>query len=313
MTRYIISRLIQMCPVVLVVTFVIFSITLLLPGDPAVAMLGEQSTQAERQALREEMGLNLPVPVQYARWLGNVARGDFGRSLRSSEPVREMLLRRAPITVELSLLSVLLGIAIGIPTGIAAALRRNTWVDVTAGVIAMSSLAIPHFWAGILMIMFFSVYLAWLPSSGYVSFFVDPLNNLKLMLLPTLTLGGSLAALIMRQTRTSLLGVMATDYIRTARAKGARETRVVLRHGLRNALLPVVTVVGLQIGTLLGGAVITETIFSLPGLGRMLIEGIFTRDFPAVQGAILFLVLGILIVNLLTDLAYFVLDKRIAR
>jgi peptide/nickel transport system permease protein len=313
MSRYVVSRLLQMIPVVFVVTFLVFSITLLLPGDPTIAMLGEQSSAADRAALGHEMGLDLPIPMQYARWIGNLTRGRLGTSLRSHEPVGDMLLHRAPLTIELSLLSVAFAALIGIPAGVLAALRRNSWVDVVASVAAMFSMAVPFFWAGILMISFFSITLGWLPSSGYVPLSQDPLQNIRLMILPTITLGGSLAALIMRQTRTSMLEVLGADFVRTARAKGAREPRVVLRHALHNALLPVVTVLGLQIGTLLGGAVITETVFSMSGVGRTLVDGIFTRDFPAVQGAILFLVFGVLIVNLLTDLSYFLLDKRIAR
>ncbi len=313
MPRYILSRILQMIPVMLVVTFMVFSITLLLPGDPTIAMLGEQASAADRAALRQQMGLDLPLPVQYFRWISSLLQGHFGISLRSHEPVAAMLIQRAPLTIELAVLSMTLAALIGVPAGIAAALRRNSWVDVTASIVAMFGMAVPFFWAGIVMITVFSVTLGWLPSSGYVPFFADPLDNLRLMILPTVTLGSSLAALVMRQTRTSMLEVLAADYIRTARAKGAREPRVVLQHALRNALLSVVTVVGLQIGTLLGGAVITETVFSMSGLGRMLVDGIFTRDFPAVQGAILFLVVSVLVVNLLTDLSYFALDKRIAR
>jgi peptide/nickel transport system permease protein len=303
----------QIVPVALVVSFLVFSTTLLLPGDPTITMLGEQSTAAQRAALRNQMGFNLPVPVQYGRWLIRTLSGNFGNSLSTQEPVSHMLATRTPVTVELAILSVVLGAVIGVPAGIIAAVKRNTWVDMLASLIAMIGLAVPFFWAGILLIMVFSIHLGWLPSSGYVPLTVDPLGNLKMMVLPTITLGGTLAALVMRQTRASMLEVLAADYIRTARAKGAREPRVILLHGLRNALLPVVTVVGLQIGTLLGGAVVAETVFSLSGLGRMIVEGIFQRDFPAVQGAILVIVFGILFVNVLTDLSYFVLDKRIQR
>lgn len=312
MIRYVALRLAQMLPVVLVVTFIIFSITLLLPGDPAVAMLGEQSTPAQRALLRQQMGFDLPIPVQYGRWLQHVLAGDFGRSLTTQEPVAEMILRRAPITVELALLSVLLGVAIGMPAGILAAVGRNSWLDMVASIVAMCGLAIPIFWAAILLIFVFSIHLNWLPSSGFVPFTTDPIGNLRSLLLPAIALGGSLAALIMRQTRAAMLEVLSLDFIRTARAKGAREPRVVLHHALRNALLPVVTVVGLQIGTLLGGTVITETVFSLSGLGRMMVDGIFQRDLPAVQGAILFVVLGILVINLLTDVTYRLIDRRAA-
>jgi peptide/nickel transport system permease protein len=251
--------------------------------------------------------------VQYGRWLMRSLSGDFGSSLATQEPVAHMLETRTPVTVELAVLSVILGAAIGVPAGIVAAVRRNRWPDMLASFIAMLGLAVPFFWAGILLIMVFSIHLNWLPSSGYVPFFVDPIGNLKAMVLPTITLGSTLAALVMRQTRSAMLEVMSADYIRTARAKGGREPRVIFHHALRNALLPVITVVGLQVGTLLGGAVVTETVFSLSGLGRMIVEGIFQRDFPAVQGAILVIVFGILVVNMLTDVSYFVLDKRIRR
>ena len=302
-----------MCPVALVVSFLVFSTTLLLPGDPAITMLGEQSSAAQRAVLRTQMGFDLPIPVQYGRWLMRSLSGDFGSSLATQEPVAHMLETRTPVTVELAMLSVVLGAAIGVPAGIVAAVRRNRWPDMLASFIAMLGLAVPFFWAGILLIMMFSIHLNWLPSSGYVPFLVDPIGNLKAMVLPTITLGSTLAALVMRQTRSAMLEVMSADYIRTARAKGGREPRVIFHHALRNALLPVITVVGLQVGTLLGGAVVTETVFSLSGLGRMIVEGIFQRDFPAVQGAILVIVFGILIVNMLTDVSYFVLDKRISR
>jgi len=313
MMRYLFFRLLQMLPVAAVVSFLVFSATLLLPGDPAITMLGEQSTAAQRAALRARMGFDLPIPVQYINWLGRMLTGDFGVSLSTQEPVIEMLRNRTPITVQLALFSIAFGILVGVPAGMVAAIRRNTWVDVSATLIAMTGLAVPYFWAGILLIMAFSIHLHWLPSSGYVPFLVDPVANLRAMVLPTLTLGSGLAALIMRQTRTSMLEVLSADFIRTARAKGAREPRVLLRHALRNALLPVVTVIGLQMGTLLGGAVVTETVFSLSGLGRMLVEGIFQRDFPSIQGAILVIVFSILLVNLATDLSYFALDKRISR
>ena len=313
MIRYVALRIAQMAPVALVVTFVVFSTTLLLPGDPALAMLGEQSTEAQRIALRHSMGFDLPIPLQYGHWLEHVVSGDLGRSLTTQEPVAEMLGHRAPLTLELALLSVVLGMLVGIPAGVFAAVRRNTWVDAVASVGAMCGLAIPLFSAGILLVMLFSIHLNWLPSSGFVPLFRDPVGNLRSMVLPAITLGGSLAALVTRQTRAAMLEVLSADFIRTARAKGAREPRVMVHHALRNALLPVVTVVGLQIGTLLGGTVVTETVFSLSGLGRMVVDGIFQRDLPAIQGAILVIVLSILVVNLLTDIAYHLVDVRVAR
>jgi peptide/nickel transport system permease protein len=313
MLRQLLSRLLQIVPVMLIVTFAVFSMTFLLPGDPTHAILGERSTEQQRAALREQLGLDRPIPTQYVRWLGKVVTGDFGRSLLTQEPVKDMLAQRVPVTLQLTLLSMLLAVLIGVPCGIVAAVRRNSWVDSMVSFFAMSSMAVPYFWAGILLIMLFSIHLHWLPTSGYVPLTQDPLQSLKYSVLPTLTVGGAMAGLIMRQTRASMLGVMTADYIRTARAKGSSELRVIVFHGLRNAMIPVITVTGLQLGTLIGGAVVTETVFSLPGLGRMMVDGIFGRDFPAVQGAILVVVVGILLLNVLMDLSYRMVDKRIGR
>lgn len=311
MLKYTVYRLGQMAPVLFFVSIIIFGLTVMLPGDPTVTILGEFSTPAQREIARVQYGLDQPVPVQYVRWIGRVAKGDFGRSLRTNERVLDLMVERLPVTVEVSILSIVIAIGMGVPLGIAAAVWRNTWIDVTASSVALSSLAIPHFWVGILLIQLFSLVLGWLPPSGFVPLFEDPVQNLRLMIMPALTLGTAFAALIMRQTRASILEVLGEDYIRTARAKGLSETVVLLKHALRNALIPVVTVTGLQVGKVLGGSVITETIFSLPGLGRMVVEAIFSRDFPVVQGGVLFIVLVILMVNLVTDLIYTSLDPRI--
>jgi peptide/nickel transport system permease protein len=222
-----------------------------------------------------------------------------------------MLAARMPVTLQLTLGAILLAVVVGVPLGILAALRRNSWLDMLCSAIAMSGVALPYFWTGMLLIILFSLVLRWLPPSGYVPLLQDPVGNLKLMILPTLTVGAAMSALVMRQTRTAMLQVLSQDFIRTARAKGVSEARVVLRHALRNALIPVITVIGLQTGALVGGAVVTETVFGMPGLGRMVVEGIFERDFAAVQGAILVIVAGVLAVNLATDLCYAALDRRI--
>jgi peptide/nickel transport system permease protein len=310
-TLNVLKRFLYIVPVAVITSFLVFSMLLLLPGDPTFALLGERSTEAERELLRERLGLDQPIPVQYVRWVERTLTGDLGRSLRTQEPVVEMLATAVPVTLELTLLAVILSIVIGVPGGIVAALRRNTWIDFVVSFIAMAGMALPYFWAGILLIRLFSLQLGWLPPSGYVSFFVSPIDNLKLMILPSLTVGISLIALIMRQTRTSMLEVMSQDYIRTARAKGVSKTRLLVRHALHNAMIPVVTVIGLQTGALVSGAVVTETIFSLPGLGRMVVSGIFERDIAPVQAGILVIVIGVILVNLLTDLSYSVLDRRI--
>ncbi|MGK6314326.1 ABC transporter permease [Neorhizobium sp. DT-125] len=311
MISFLIRRLLQLVPVLLVMSVVVFSTSMMLPGDPTTAILGEDASPQDRAALRVELGLDQPVLIQYGRWLVRASSGDLGRSLRTREPVAEMLASRVPVTLELGLLAVVLSLVLGIPLGIVAALKRNSWIDSLVSALSLSSMAIPYFWVGILLIMILSIHLRWLPPSGYVPFFSDPVMNLKLMIMPVITIGTAQAALVMRQTRTAMLQVLSQDYVRTARAKGAGEVRVILGHALRNSLIPVITVVGLQMGALIGGAVVTETVFSLPGLGRMIVDGIFERDFPVVQGAILVVVLGVLLVNLVTDLSYTLVDRRV--
>lgn len=311
MIKHVLRRITNLLPIALMTSFLVFSMLLLLPGDPTFAILGEMATVEERDALRVKMGFDEPIPFQYARWLERTLSGDLGVSLRTHEPVAEMLLTRIPVTLELTVLAVLMSVLIGIPAGILASLHRNSWVDMVVSFLAMGGMALPYFWAGILLIRLFSLQLGWLPPSGYVPIFVDPVENLKLMILPALTVGTSLVALVMRQTRTSMLEVLSQDYIRTARAKGVSRTRLLVRHALHNALIPVVTVIGLQFGALVSGAVVTETIFSLPGLGRMVVEGIFQRDLAPVQAGILVIVAGVIVVNLLTDLSYALLDRRI--
>lgn len=284
---------------------------LLLPGDPTMALLGEYASEEQRLAVYIDRGFDKPIYVQYYHWLTSFLSGDFGRSLRTQEPVSEMLLGSIPVTLELTFLSMLLSVAIGIPLGVISALNRNKLIDSVISFIGMAGLALPHFWAGILLIMLFSLKLGWLPPSGYVPIWEDPISNLKLMIMPCLMVGTSLSALIQRQTRASMLQVLSEDYVRTARAKGVSEFQVVVSHALRNALIPIVTLLGLQFGSMVGGVVITETVFALPGLGRMVVDGIFERDFAPVQAAILFIVFGTLTINLITDLTYATLDKRV--
>jgi peptide/nickel transport system permease protein len=311
MLRLLARRVSQVIPVIIVMSLAVFALTDLLPGDPTITVLGENATPQQRATLRKEMGLDRPAPLRYLDWMGRTLSGDFGRSLRTREPVAAMIAARLPVTVQLTVLSMMVAALIGIPLGIAAALNRNSWIDLTVSVAALAGMALPFFWAGILLIRLFSIQLGWLPPSGYVPLWIDPGRNLTLMILPSLTVGGAMAGLVMRQTRSAMLQTMGQDFIRTARAKGVPESAVVLRHGLRSALLPVVTVIGLQSGALIGGAVVTETIFSLPGLGTMIVDGIFQRDFAVIQGALLTVVLAVVVVNLATDLAYGLLDKRV--
>jgi peptide/nickel transport system permease protein len=300
-----------MIPVIFIVTIAVFSITHLLPGDVTVTIIGETATDEQRALIAEEYGLNDSIIVQYFRWLGHIVRGDFERSFRSHERVTDMIKQRFPATFELTVISMLIAITIGVSAGIITATKRNSLWDISATVLSMVGMAVPVFWLGILLILLFSLKLQILAPSGYIPFTKDPIANLRLMILPTLTLGMALAAVIMRQTRGAMLSVLSQPYIDTARAKGLTERDVNIKHTLRNALIPVVTVVGLQTGTLLGGAVITETVFSIPGMGRMLVQGIFNRDYPVIQGGVIVFVICVLFINVVTDLLYAILDPRI--
>ena len=310
MIRVLLQRLVQAVPVLVLLSMLVFAGTALLPGDPAQAIVGEYATAGQLEQARQAYGLDHPLPVRYAIWAEHVLQGDLGRSLRSREPVAGMLLARIPVTVELALLAALFAGVAGVPLGILAALRRGHAADHVANLLAMGALAMPSFWIGVLLILCFSIWLGLVPPSGYVPFLQDPLENLRLMALPALTLSLHLTGTIIRQTRASVLGVLRQDYVRTAQAKGLTSWRVVTRHVLRNALVPVISVASIQLGLMLGGAVVTETIFSLPGLGRLLVEAIYARDFPVVQGAVLFVVLVVIAVNLLADLAYALADPR---
>lgn len=311
MLNLLVRRIIQAIPVVLVVSAVIFSIAVALPGDPSLIILGENAPEPARQQIRQELGLDKPIVVQYANWLGNAAMGDLGKSYKTGEPVVSVLLTRVPVTIELAALSLIFSVVFGVPLGMIAAIKRNTWIDALVSVFSVSSLAMPFFWIGILLIMLFTLKLHLLPPSGYVPFFEDPVQNLRHMILPVLTLGSAYVALVARQTRAAMIQVLSADYVRTARAKGASEFRVVAIHAFRNALVAVVTVVGLQFAGMMGGAVVTETVFQLPGLGRMITNAIFDRDYGLLQGGILVVVCGVIIVNLITDLTYNLLDPRV--
>jgi peptide/nickel transport system permease protein len=300
-----------MVPVLVLVSVVIFMIIHLTPGDPVLVMLGEEASPEARDRLREELGLNAPLPVQYVIWAGRVVRGDLGRSIRTHQPVSEAILQRLPVTIELSLAAMLVSLSIALPAGIVSALRRNTAADIGSSILALLGVSVPNFFLAILLIWTFALNLRWLPPIGFVPLIQDVGANLRGLIMPAVTLGTALAAVTTRQMRGSLLEVLGNDYIRTAWAKGLREGLVIQRHALKNALIPVITVVGLQMGNLLGSAIITETIFALPGVGRMVVDSIFQRDFPLVQGIVLYLALIFLVINLLVDMTYAYLDPRI--
>ena len=313
MASYIVRRILQMVPVIVLVSAIAFSLLFILPGDPALAILGEEQAKNQQlyQQLRAELGLDRPLPVQYVDWASKVARGDLGTSTRTQLPVSQLLLQRIGPTVQLSAMAMLLGVLIAIPVGIISAVKPNSRSDVIGTVLAMIGASIPPFWLGLLLILFFALWLRWLPPSGYVPPTRDLGANLALMVMPTITLAGGIAAIVMRQTRSAMLEVLRQDYVTTARAKGLVERVVLTKHALRNALIPIVTIIGLEFGHLMGGAVITETIFSVPGVGRLAADSIFQRDFPVLQAVVLLLAFAVLLANLLTDIAYAWLDPRI--
>jgi len=311
MTRYIVRRLLATIPVLFLVTVVVFSLINLVPGDPALVIAGGEADRAAIEAIRKQLGLDRPVVVRYVQWLARLVQGDFGRSVRDGRPVLDVLLLKLPVTIELAVISLGVGWAIAVPAGVLAAWKQRTALDYTATTVALAGISIPNFWLGIMLIYLLAVHLRWLPPSGYVEPWVDPVRNLQLMIMPATVLGTALAALVMRLLRSSMLEVLGSEFIRTAHAKGLAERAVVLKHALKNAMIPVATVMGLQLGGLLGGAVVTETIFAVPGIGRLAIESIFTRDYPMVQGVVLISAVAVVFVNFAVDVLYSVLDPRI--
>jgi peptide/nickel transport system permease protein len=291
----------------------VFSLIHLIPGDPVTVMLGQEATPEVKQALRHELGLDQPLVIQYVVWLGRVVRGDLGRSLVDRTSVLDQIRLRLPATIELAIGAFLIALLIAIPAGVLSATRRGSAVDYASTVFALGGLSLPSFWLAMLLIIVFAVKLQWLPASGYVPFFENPRANLTAMLLPMFATGIRESAFLMRMLRSSMLEVLHADYVRTARAKGLRERAVVLRHALRNGLVPVVTSSGLIIAGLLGGLVITESIFSIPGFGRLIVDAIFQRDFITVQGAILVSAVLVVVVNLVVDLLLVLIDPRIQR
>jgi peptide/nickel transport system permease protein len=312
MTTYVARRLLLMVPVAFLVTVGVFMLIHLSPGDPALVLLGEDRSPEAIAAIHHQLGLDQPLYVQYLIWMGNVLKGDLGRSITTHQPVVEAILERLPATVELGLVALLWSLLVAIPLGTVAALRRGSLADHLATGLTIGGVSIPNFFLGIVLIFGLSVSLRIFPFGGYVPFTEDPYENLRHVLLPAIALGSAGAAINMRFTRSSIIEVLNLDYIRTARAKGAGWTRVVFVHALRNALLPVVTIVGLQIGGIIEGAVVTETVFTWPGIGRLVVESIFSRDYTVVQGIVLLAAFSYMGANLLVDLAYAWLDPRIS-
>jgi len=274
-------------------------------------MAGTEADAAGLEEIRQKYGLRDPVPVQYLKWAGRALRGDLGESIRTKEPVLRLIRQKLPITLQLALYSLVIALLIAVPAGVLAAVRRNTVWDYLASGVSLCGVSIPNFWLGIMLILFLSVRLQWLPASGFVSPFEDLWGNTQRLLMPAFVLGAALAAVLMRQTRNSMIEVLSADYIRTAYAKGLRTGLVVFRHAIRNGLIPVITIFGLQLGALIGGAVVTEQIFVVPGFGRLILEGVFTRDYPIVQGVVLITASAYVLVNLLVDVSYSLLNPRI--
>ena len=311
MLDFLIRRVAISVVTLFLITLIVFTGVRMIPGDPARVMAGTDADEAGLQEIREKYGLNDPIPVQYFRWLSLALRGDLGESIRTLEPVVKTVAVKLPITIQLACFSLIIAIGIAIPAGIFSALRRNTAWDLLANAVSLCGVSIPTFWLGIMLILLVSVRLHLLPASGFVPFFQDPLGNLERMLMPAFVLGGALAAVLMRQTRNSMIEVMTANYIRTAYSKGLAEPVVVFRHALRNGLIPIVTILGLQMGALMGGAVVTEQIFVVPGFGRLIVEAVFTRDYPLVQGVVLITASTYVLINLLVDLSYSLLNPRI--
>jgi peptide/nickel transport system permease protein len=311
MTRYLGTRLISLVPILFGTSVVAFLLIRLVPGDPAVALLGMEADPRSLAALRQQLALDQPIPVQYVTWLGHILTGDFGRSVQGGRAVFPLLIGALAPTALLSAAALVISLLIAIPAGIVAATHRNSGADYTASFLALCGLSLPSFWLGILLILMFSIYWPLFPASGYVSPLVDPIAHLRHLVLPAVTLGAALAAATMRMTRATMLEVLRADYVRTARAKGLSQRRVIWGHALRNARIPIVTLLGIQLGQLLGGVVITETVFSWPGIGKLTVDAIFARDYPVVQGAVLLTATLFVLINLVTDLIYTVLDPRV--
>ena len=315
MPRFIARRLVATVPLLVLISILAFSLILLLPGDPALAILGDEVANANGgqayYALRAEMGLDEPIPIQYLRWAGKILSGDLGVSIRNQTPIAETIGAKILPTAELALLAALIALLIALPAGIISALRPNSLADAGATLAALSGVAVPHFFLGVLLIYAFAVWLRILPPSGYVAPWEDLGQNLKLMMMPAFTIGTGLAAILMRQIRSALIEVLQQEYIITARSKGLGERAVVIGHALKNAAIPVITIMGQQVGTLIGGAVVTETIFAIPGMGRLIVDSISYRDFPVVQATVLVLSLSVLAANLATDIIYGYMDPRI--
>ena len=311
MFAFLVRRIATIVPTLVFVSVLIFALQQLLPGDPAVVLAGEERDPNVVAYLHAKLHLDDPFPVRYYYWISGVLHGDLGESLRLQSPVLALILEKLPVTIELAAFAIVIAVCIGIPAGIVSAVKRNTAWDYGANVIALWGLSTPNFWLGIMLILLFSVTLGWLPASGFVSPFENWRENIASLVMPAFVLGNAIAAVLMRHTRSAMLQVLSSDYVRTARAKGLPETAVVLKHALRNALIPVITLGALELGTLLSGAVLTEQVFTIPGFGKLIVDAVFNRDYAVVQGVVLFTATAYIVLNLLADIAYVLVNPRI--
>ncbi len=311
MARYVVRRLLLMLPVALIVSFLTFMTIHLVPGDPARVLLGESATPQTVAALRAQLGLDKPLPVQFGLWLWQALHGDLGQSIQLQQPVSQAILQRLPVTLELGFCSLFFSLLLALPLGVYSALHQDTWIDWLVNIVSLLGTAIPSFVAGLVLIFFFAVSLRIFPPGGYVSFADDPLGNVRDLILPVIALGAGSVAVNMRQIRASMIEAMSQDYVRTARAKGVRERRISYVHAFRNAIIPLLTIVGLQAGAILAGTFVVETIFLWPGVGQLAVTSILAKDYPLVQGIVLLSALAYMVANLLVDIGYAVLDPRI--
>ena len=312
MISYLLRRIAQIIPTLLILSFLIFGLQQLMPGDPALILAGEErGDPLVLQQIREELRLDRPIPEQYFHWLGGVLTGDFGWSWRIRMPVSQLILEKLPVTAQLATMAFLIGVLIGVPAGILSATHRDRPTDWIANGVALFGISTPNFWLGIMMILLFSVQLGWLPPSGYVPLWEDPVQSLATTIMPAFVLGTGVASVLMRHTRAAMLTALSQDYVRTARAKGLAEKVVVGKHALRNALIPVVTLGTIEFGRLLAGAVLTEQIFTIPGFGKLIVDAVFNRDYPVVQGVVLATALIFVVLSLVADLLYMAINPRL--
>ncbi len=311
MLLFLSRRVLIALPTILLISVFVFALQKLLPGDPLLVLAGEERDPAVLELLREKYRLNDPLVVQYFTWVTNALTGDLGISLRTNQPVTELMLQKLPVTLQLAAMSMIFALVIGVPAGILSAYKKGTVTDYIANIVALSGLSIPNFWLGIMLILLVSVKWQLLPASGYVPLSEDFVQSIRTMLMPSFVLGTALAATMMRHTRSAMLGVLSADYVRTARAKGLTERRVVSKHAFRNALTPIVTLTALLFGELVAGAVLTEQIFTIPGFGKMVVDAVFNRDYAVVQGIVLVTAVGFIFMNLVADALYFILNPRL--